>query len=622
MKKGHNRYNNYYHKYKKNIDYYRVKLEKRVNKKLIKRYDHPLYYHDIKMINDIIYNEKTHYVEVFKEYLIYEDINEFLRRFYNKEDIYHRLPKILIFYEKYSKIYANYTVIPESKYMYKNIKRKQKMIDQIQNCNANNNDNSECKEKENNIIFTTNAMNSINSFTMSIYTNQSLNNNTKSDSGIKDLVMKINNFEKQAEMIKNKINKLNFKNSNLNYQKEIKKKQNLIYGKGMNKVISALFSPNSKSKLIEKNKNNVNTNNSKNSKKKLSIGDSSKSDKIILSTNVSLSPKLLNEKMFSSPSSKKDILKKTNNYLSPSISINHSRKNSQQINKVLYNSKGKKIPETQRNNINYNINIFPYKNDNLKPKLGKNYNLNQNKLNNIVNNYNIINNFQEGITQINIYTNNETLKTIKLNNGNSAINNTNNYKRISNSTGININNNNNTYNVNKDKNLYKYNNDKFDLNLRKIIHNNMIEESSSSNKKSLQKDFFHKIGKYFHVHNLSKNESNINSTIALNKISINESKNFSNEIIKSQINHKKNIQDKNGNNLKNKNLKSPNASRGLSPNNSNFSTLNVRRIGTNTINLGDKYKLNNQNFNKYSNKINEDFMIHSERNKKSKITFK
>ncbi len=64
----------------------------------------------------------------------------------------------------------------------------------------------------------------------------------------------------------------------------------------------------------------------------------------------------------------------------------------------------------------------------------------------------------------------------------------------------------------------------------------MIEEFSSSNKKSLKKDFFHKIGKYFHVHDLSENESNINSTIALNKISINESKNFSNDIIKSQIN--------------------------------------------------------------------------------------
>ncbi len=37
--------------------------------------------------------------------------------------------------------------------MYKNIKRKQKMIDQIQNCTDNNNDNSECKEKENNIYF-------------------------------------------------------------------------------------------------------------------------------------------------------------------------------------------------------------------------------------------------------------------------------------------------------------------------------------------------------------------------------------------------------------------------------------------------------------------------------------
>ena len=98
-------------------------LEERVRKKLIKRYDKPIWYHDVKMINDILYNEKTHFVELFKEYLIYEDLNEFLKRYYIKNEIIIKLPRILLFYDKYSKIYANYTVIPESKYMYKNIKR-------------------------------------------------------------------------------------------------------------------------------------------------------------------------------------------------------------------------------------------------------------------------------------------------------------------------------------------------------------------------------------------------------------------------------------------------------------------------------------------------------------------
>ena len=121
---------------------YIISLENRARFKLIKRYNKPLSYHDVKIINDILYNEKTHYVEQFKEYLIYEDYNEFLKRFYKSHEINIKLPKILVFYEKYSKIYANYTVIPESKYMYKNIKRKQKMIDQMQNNDLQNTEQS------------------------------------------------------------------------------------------------------------------------------------------------------------------------------------------------------------------------------------------------------------------------------------------------------------------------------------------------------------------------------------------------------------------------------------------------------------------------------------------------
>ena len=174
-------------------------LENRARYKLIKRYNKPLSYHDIKIINDILYNEKTHYVEQFKEYLIYEDYNEFLKRFYKKSELKIKLPKILNFYEKYSKIYANYTVIPESKYMYKNIKRKQKMIDQMQN-NKNNESEEEEDEDSNedmsNTVFSSRVMNSIYCKTLSSLNKSDRGGN--SEQSINDFLNKINNIEKKA----------------------------------------------------------------------------------------------------------------------------------------------------------------------------------------------------------------------------------------------------------------------------------------------------------------------------------------------------------------------------------------------------------------------------------------
>jgi len=40
--------------------------------------------------------------------------------------------KIFEFYDKYSKVFPNYVVLPENKYMFKNIERKQRMIDERQ----------------------------------------------------------------------------------------------------------------------------------------------------------------------------------------------------------------------------------------------------------------------------------------------------------------------------------------------------------------------------------------------------------------------------------------------------------------------------------------------------------
>ena len=86
-------------------------------------------FYNVKIVNDIIYNEPTHIAAIFKDYLIYDDLSEFLKRFYENSESLSRLPKICEFYEKYSRVFPNYVIIPENKFMYKNIERKQKVID-------------------------------------------------------------------------------------------------------------------------------------------------------------------------------------------------------------------------------------------------------------------------------------------------------------------------------------------------------------------------------------------------------------------------------------------------------------------------------------------------------------
>ena len=266
------------------LDFYRIKIEKLVLNKLILRYDKPKSFHDIKIVNDMIFNEKTHFVEIFKEFLIYGDYNEFLKRFYNLKEISNKLPVILNFYEKYSKIYANYTAIPECKYMYKNIKRKQKIIDQMQYKFYDNLFDNEIDENLNSTIFNNNEINNINSFSMTIYTNNSIINTSKTDNGAIELINKINYYEKGALQIKsnnkkpiNKSKKLsNNNNESKNQNDSIKEKLQI------DKIIKSKM----KIKLLEKKQLDLFSSNNSKSKNKISLNDISKDNKkIILSTN-------------------------------------------------------------------------------------------------------------------------------------------------------------------------------------------------------------------------------------------------------------------------------------------------------------------------------------------------
>ena len=87
-------------------------------------------------IKNLIFNEKCRIVSRFKDFLVLDDGMEFLNKFYNKNEQKKRLIKILEFYDKYNKVFPNYMILPENEYIYKNLRKKQKMIN-IQNDNLN-----------------------------------------------------------------------------------------------------------------------------------------------------------------------------------------------------------------------------------------------------------------------------------------------------------------------------------------------------------------------------------------------------------------------------------------------------------------------------------------------------
>ena len=128
------------------------------NNILYKKYSSFKYSYASICINNLMFNEKCRIVSRFKDYLIYDDDTEFCRTNYKKDKLRNTLIKIYNFYDKYNKVFPNYMILPENIYMYKNLRRKQKLIDiniemiDKKNKVKDNNNNNENK-KENLILF-------------------------------------------------------------------------------------------------------------------------------------------------------------------------------------------------------------------------------------------------------------------------------------------------------------------------------------------------------------------------------------------------------------------------------------------------------------------------------------
>ena len=82
------------------------------------------------IINDIIFNVPSHIVSIFKEWLIYDEMAEFCKSFFPKNQSLQQLKSSCDFYDKYSKVFPNYYVLALKKCLFKNIEKKQKFIDE------------------------------------------------------------------------------------------------------------------------------------------------------------------------------------------------------------------------------------------------------------------------------------------------------------------------------------------------------------------------------------------------------------------------------------------------------------------------------------------------------------
>ena len=349
---------------------------------LYKKYSSGNFTYSSICINNIIFNEPSLIVAKFKDYLIFDDNTEFLRRYYNFKDIYHKLYRILDLYENYSKIFPNYLVIKEKKYMYKNIRKKQKMIDAFNQIKIEEEENRR-KIKENqeeneindinndNQLFTDLVKDEIKLFQKDNnmkYNNNSFNNESDKDNtntmfGLSHSSISINliNKNKNQLLLSPKENKrMSFDSKNnetdgtisclLNVMNDSK-----IYSKDLLNIfkINNNYKNNNrnkkniKEKQISFNKNKKNTNKEKlNDIKNIIINDNNGNN---ITNNINNNIKLYNN-ILTPEKLKKEVNKLKNNIHFNSTLL--SKKRIKMLNPSLF--------KTNSNSIN-NKKIFPHK---------------------------------------------------------------------------------------------------------------------------------------------------------------------------------------------------------------------------------------------------------------------
>ena len=98
----------------------KINLNSIINHNLKKYFFSNIDYNNLQ-IQFLLQNTPCHLVSLFKDYLIFDDNFEFNQKYFKISETFLRLEKIFLYYSISSKIFPNYTVIPEGKFLYQNI---------------------------------------------------------------------------------------------------------------------------------------------------------------------------------------------------------------------------------------------------------------------------------------------------------------------------------------------------------------------------------------------------------------------------------------------------------------------------------------------------------------------
>ena len=71
----------------------------------IKKYNFNQHKHNLKIINNLLFNVRSHYISKLQDNIIFYNINEYLKRYYMKNEIINRFPKFYIYYHNYFKFF-------------------------------------------------------------------------------------------------------------------------------------------------------------------------------------------------------------------------------------------------------------------------------------------------------------------------------------------------------------------------------------------------------------------------------------------------------------------------------------------------------------------------------------
>lgn len=498
----------------------------------------PLFYQKFQILL-LMENANTHLVSIFKDYLLYDDMTEFFKEYYNSKEIYPRLKTIYDYYESSSYLFPNYTAINEGKYIYRNIIKKQKLIDYLEDLEDKKKEKEEKRNLKNNKKYQNQNEQSSSSFIevfdTKVYDN--IRKETWNDSKINDLFCVENKNSNECDSFASLI-----KLTEMIKDKD-KEKEKIYDKKYVKKNIITDKDNNDKSKL-NKNREYINVNNTNN--KNSNVNDITKKEINKINNNI-----IINKDNYS-----KNVQTGLDNKIYVSRRVNIK----QNINTKLY----QKRPETNINindfiNNNYSTNTNIYTNKNISINFNTNINTNIKSITHNWSNRNKIINTEP--SKSNDFAKKSNGKLIQKNQVNSSNKNT--YKK--NNIIINIINNNKNNNYNTNNNYFSnYTNNNANTNENNTKNNNYNNFQINNN--------------YF------PNYTNINEKIPINNDNLNNINNLNNISNNNSTKNNQNIKiNINTNYLNNNKIKGQISSKGLTVkntinNNNNNNTSNNKSI--------------------------------------------